>query len=78
VPATLDQVRPDASVTGRAVPNRCPAPRRRATVPWVEGTDGLLATRLMAGDDHALTEIFDSLAPAVYGAALRVLGQGTA
>jgi RNA polymerase sigma-70 factor (ECF subfamily) len=78
VPATLDQVRPDASVTGHAGPNRCRAPGRRATVPGVEGTDGLLAARLAAGDDHALAEIFDRLAPSVYGAALRVLGQGTA
>ncbi len=75
MPATLDQVRPGVPVTGYVVPGRCPAPRRRATVPGVEGTDGLLAARLAAGDDHALAEIFDRCAPAVYGAALRVLGQ---
>ena len=39
------------------------------------GPDALLAARLAAGDDHALAEIFDRLAPAVYGAALRVLGE---
>jgi RNA polymerase sigma-70 factor (ECF subfamily) len=44
----------------------------------VEASDALLAARLAAGDDHALVEIFDRLAPVVYGAALRVLGQGTA
>jgi RNA polymerase sigma-70 factor, ECF subfamily len=44
----------------------------------VEVTDALLAARLSAGDDHALAEVFDHLARAVYGAALRVLGEGTA
>ena len=33
---------------------------------------------MAAGDDHALAEVFDRLAPAVYGAALRVLGEGAA
>ncbi len=42
------------------------------------GTDALLAARLAAGDDQALEEAFDLLAPAVYGAALYVLGQGSA
>jgi RNA polymerase sigma-70 factor (ECF subfamily) len=42
------------------------------------GTDALLACRLAAGDDDALAEIFDSLAPAVYGAALGVVGEGAA
>jgi RNA polymerase sigma-70 factor (ECF subfamily) len=44
----------------------------------VGGPDTLLAARLAAGDDHALAEIFDRLGPAVYGAALRVLGEGAA
>jgi RNA polymerase sigma-70 factor, ECF subfamily len=44
----------------------------------VGGPDTLLARRLAAGDDHALAEIFDRLAPAVYGAAVRVLGEGSA
>ena len=44
----------------------------------MEATDALLAARLAAGDDHALAEVFDRLGPAVYGAALRVLGEGTA
>jgi RNA polymerase sigma-70 factor (ECF subfamily) len=43
----------------------------------VGGTDALLAARLAAGDDHALAEVFDRLGSAVYGAALRVLGQGS-
>ena len=44
----------------------------------MEATDALLAARLAARDDHALTEVFDGLARAVYGAALRVLGEGAA
>jgi RNA polymerase sigma-70 factor (ECF subfamily) len=39
----------------------------------VGGSDALLAARLITGDDRALGELFDHLAPAVYGAALRVL-----
>lgn len=44
----------------------------------MEPVDALLAARLAAGDDHALTEVFDHLAPSVYGTALRVLGEGAA
>jgi RNA polymerase sigma-70 factor (ECF subfamily) len=39
--------------------------------------DALWASRQAAGDDHALAEVFDCLGPAVYGAALRVVGDGT-
>jgi RNA polymerase sigma-70 factor (ECF subfamily) len=35
----------------------------------------MLVARLSAGDDQALAEIFDELAPAVFAAAKRVLGQ---
>lgn len=42
----------------------------------MRGTDALLAERLAAGDDHALAEIFDSFAAAVYGAAAHVVGNG--
>jgi RNA polymerase sigma-70 factor, ECF subfamily len=45
----------------------------RVSVKNVGGSDALLAARLAAGDDRALGELFDHLAPAVYGAALRVL-----
>ena len=38
----------------------------------------MLAARLAAGDDRALAEVFDRLAPAVYGGALRVLGHHAA
>lgn len=41
-------------------------------------TDALLVARLAAGDDQALSEIFDRLAPMVYAVARRVLGEGTA
>ena len=40
--------------------------------------DSLLAARLAAGDDGALAEAFDRLAPAVYSGALRVLGDDAA
>jgi RNA polymerase sigma-70 factor (ECF subfamily) len=60
------------------IPEHCPTSRGRASVSGVEATDALLAARLAAGDDHALAEVFDRLGPAVYGAALRVLGEGTA
>jgi RNA polymerase sigma-70 factor, ECF subfamily len=52
----------------------CRLPRSPASVRGVGGSDGLLAARLAAGDDQALAEIFDLLAPAVYTAALRILG----
>ena len=42
------------------------------------GSDALLAARLAAGDERALGEVFDLFAPAVYGAALRVLGDEAA
>ncbi len=40
--------------------------------------DAVLAARLAAGDDHALAEVFDALAPSVYGSAVRVLGDNSA
>jgi RNA polymerase sigma-70 factor (ECF subfamily) len=57
------------------LPNHCIAERRAANVRGVGGTDSLLAARLAAGDGQALAEAFDRLGPAVYGAALRVLGE---
>jgi RNA polymerase sigma-70 factor, ECF subfamily len=55
-----------------------PAGAAALASPNVGGTDALLAARLAAGDDQALEEAFDRLAPAVYGAALYVLGQASA
>jgi RNA polymerase sigma-70 factor, ECF subfamily len=78
VPATLSQVCLDGSVMEPAASERCLGAARRVSVPGVGGTDALLAARLAAGDDHALAEVFDRLAPAVYGAALRVVGDGAA
>ncbi len=57
---------------------RCRRAGFHASVQGVEGSDALLAARLAAGDDHALAEAFDQLAPSVYGGALRVLGNGSA
>jgi RNA polymerase sigma-70 factor, ECF subfamily len=61
-----------------ALPSHCVAKVRPASVRGVGGTDTLLASRLAAGDDQALAEAFDRLAPVVYGAALRVLGERNA
>jgi RNA polymerase sigma-70 factor, ECF subfamily len=66
------------SVTERTTRRHCPGTGPGVSVTWVEGSDPLLAVRLTAGDDHALAEVFDRLAPAAYGAALSVLGQGPA
>jgi RNA polymerase sigma-70 factor, ECF subfamily len=73
VPTTLDQ-----PVLERALPERCTTVAGRASVLTVGGTDALLAARLAAGDELALAEAFDRLASAVYGAALRVLGESNA
>jgi RNA polymerase sigma-70 factor (ECF subfamily) len=78
VPATLCRVWPDDPVMERTAPARCPVAAKRARFAWVEPTDALLTARLAAGDDLALAEAFDRLGPAVYGAALRVLGEWTA
>src|SRR2546429_330067 len=56
----------------------CRRPASQASVREMEGSDALLAARLAAGDDRALAEVFDQLAPSVYGGALRVLGSGSA
>src|ERR1700753_4226367 len=56
----------------------CPRPASQASVRGMEGSDALLAARLAAGDARALAEVFDQLAPSVYGGALRVLGNGSA
>src|SRR5215470_10727210 len=78
VPAALCEVWLADPATERTASTRCPASENRASVPWVEPTDALLTARLSAGDDHALAEVFDRFGPAVYGAALRVLGEWTA
>ena len=63
--------------TARTLARHCSAATSHANVrPW--STDALLAARLAAGDDWALAEVFDRLAPAVHRAALRVLGGSTA
>lgn len=60
------------------VAEHCRRAGSRASVQGVEGSDALLAARLAAGDDRALADVFDQLAPSVYGGALRLLGNGTA
>jgi RNA polymerase sigma-70 factor, ECF subfamily len=56
----------------------CPAATGGVRFQDVGGTDAVLAARLAAGDDLALAEVYDRLAPAVYGGALRVLGSDAA
>src|SRR5437667_12262101 len=69
----LDHPRADLMTMGH-----CPRAASQASVREMEGSDALLAARLAAGDDRALAEVFDQLAPSVYGGALRVLGDGSA
>ena len=76
--ATLSQVCLDDPFVADVPRGHCPGAVRRASVRGVGGTDAVLAARLAAGDDHALTEVFDTLAYSVYGSALRVLGDYSA
>jgi RNA polymerase sigma-70 factor, ECF subfamily len=75
VPATLYQEASQA--TDRIFTGPLPTAGPCANVPGVGGTDAFLASRLAAGDDLALAEAFDRYGRAVYGAALRVVGDGT-
>lgn len=65
-------------VTEFRPPAHCRHADRFASVAGVATDDALLAARLAAGDDEALAEAFDGLGSAVYGAALRVLGDRVA
>jgi RNA polymerase sigma-70 factor (ECF subfamily) len=76
VPATRDRISAGMIRTPPA-PRRCTVGERRISVLRVQPSDSLLAARVAAGDDQALAEVFDRLAPVAYGAALRVLGQCT-
>ena len=76
--ATMRRPGQDGLVSERILPDHCPDPGRRANVSRVGGPDALLAARLTAGDDLALAEVFDRLAPAVYRTALRVTGESAA
>jgi len=75
---TAAQMCLDDPVTTMIVTGHCPRAGYHASVRGVEGSDALLAARLAAGDDRALADVFDRLAPSVYGGALRVLGNGSA
>ena len=50
---------------------------RCVSVSPVRGADALLAARLAAGDDYALAEVFDRFGSVVYGAAIRIIGDGS-
>lgn len=70
--------RADDLISGRSGVEPCLVAGNRASVHQVGGTDSLLAARLAAGDHDALAEVFDGLAPVVYGGALSVLGHHAA
>ena len=78
MPATLYQACLDSPATESAAAGRCPVTGSRVSVQGVGGTDALLAALLEAGDDLALAEVFDRFGSAVYGAALRVVGDSAA
>lgn len=74
---------PAGAPAGPPAPPRSPvttrptaiAPRRSAArLRAVESGDSLLAARLSAGDDRALAELFTAAGHAVYGAAVRLVG----
>ena len=67
----------DDPVTTLIAAEHCLRAASHASVRGVEGSDALLAARLAAGDDRALADIFDQLAPSVYGSALRIAGNGS-
>ncbi len=75
---TVAQMCPDDPVTTGIVRRHCPRHGYHASVRGVEGSDALLAARLVAGDDHALADVSGRLATSVHGGALRVLGNGSA
>ena len=62
------------ALAGDGAPIAVARPRSPARLRAVESGDSLLAARLRAGDDRALAELFAAAGQAVYGAAVRVLG----
>ena len=74
MPATLCQVDEASEARVPVAAGALPAAGACASVRAVGGTDALLASRLTAGDDLALAEAFDRFGRAVYGAALRIVG----
>jgi RNA polymerase sigma-70 factor, ECF subfamily len=68
----------EESPAARAAANRCRPAGDHVSLHHVGDSDALLAARLGAGDERALAEAFDRLGPAVYGGALRVLGDRSA
>ena len=64
---------PTAQAISKSTSKYCPAATCRASVQGVGGTDAVLAARLAAGDDHALAEVFDTLAYSVYRSGVSML-----
>jgi RNA polymerase sigma-70 factor (ECF subfamily) len=72
----LSPVRQEA--LGPAWPEACSDGAGSSTFTGVESTDSVLAARLGAGDERALAELVDAHGPAVYRAALPVVGSEAA
>lgn len=68
----------EEEAAARVVADHCRPAYDRVSLQRVGDSDVLLAARLGAGDDRALSEAFDRLGPAVYAGALRVLGDAAA
>jgi RNA polymerase sigma-70 factor (ECF subfamily) len=73
--ATLFHGNRDEVMRTRFPRKHCPEAGPRVSVPAMNAADALLAARLTAGDEHALAEVFDLLAPTVYCAAKGAIGQ---
>lgn len=75
---TLLDARAAVATGARSDRGRCSGPACGGTLSAMESPDQLLAGRLAAGDERALTETFDALASAVYTAAVHLLGHSAA
>lgn len=71
-------VRPTGTPTGSEPSGGCRGSGRGGNVRDMESADSLLVARLAAGDDRALAEVFDTLAPTVLAAARQVLDDASA
>jgi len=65
---------PTTALAPRIGANTCREGGPVGTVRSVRSTDSLLASRIAAGDERALAEVFDALGGAVFASAVHVLG----
>lgn len=69
---------PTIASAARINANGCRDDTSATTVRIVRSADSLVASRIAAGDERALAEVFDDLGPAVFASAVHVLGNGCA